>query len=180
MVEAAKSLKLKSNIGKDCYLAGSMPESNDAYPLFVGQFKIDLRNHLNDYEIDSADELIAIHGVVTSAVSIPLVIPEEVEIFLVVKDANMEFESYIIPANSLDDLQQIITCLTTLENIEEEDIPEDIVDYLSNLEQQEIEDLYVVYGLQVPMLYSVDQSSTPFTKVEGWKTIFSKIKERQL
>lgn len=176
-----ETLNLKESIGKELYFVGSQPDgTGDAVPLYASTFKIDVRNYLNEIIVEPMDEIIAIHGVVTSAVSIPLEVPEEVDIFLVLKDATMEFDSYILPVETIQDLQEVVSYIAQEQYDEEDDISDDIIEYLADIECVDIEDMFVVYGRKLELIYSCDAKGTPYDETQKWKCIFNKIKMGQV
>ena len=174
-----ETTNLKECIGECRYLCGSTPDSEDCYPLFISQYKIDLRNHVNEIPVDITEELLAIHGIVTSATSIPLDVPNDVDIFLIVKDATTDFDSYIIPIEDIETLQKLVEMIVLYEFEEEEEVEDDIIELMGNIEQQNIGDLYVVYGTQVALAYTCDSTATPYNVVDQWKFVFNTIKEKQ-
>lgn len=173
-----ENVNFKDFIGKEVYVACGAPESAETFPLCLVRYKSDLRNYLEKFPIDEGDRLIAAFGILTSALSIPLELPVNTEIFLILKDATSEYESYILEVESLEKLQDLISYVTA-QDPNEEDIPDDLIDELPSIEPQQIEDIFVLYGEKVELMYSCGIVTSSQQKINVWKYLFKLIEEKQ-
>ncbi len=171
---------LEKNIGSTKYLLGyTVQASNYLDATFaVFQHKKDVTKHLSNGVVANMGDISLLHGTLTRAISIPDKLHSNIDIFLLVPNATSELDSFIIQCIDLDYLQTLVTALIT-QTTEEGDNLDSIIDDISDLDEQVIDELYVLYGYEIELQYSFDPSSLDDEIIEEAKKIYKKIEAGQ-
>jgi hypothetical protein len=157
---------LVKEIGNTVFIGGSNIDNFSPMPIIVENGFFVFKNKVEKVLVDITEEFIAIHGLLTSAVSIPENVPAGSQIFIIIPLANPEGHSYILEVETVYLLQKIIETLVTKTSIEKD--VENIADYISDISHQNIEDLFIVYGYTLDLVYKIDKDSVQ--KLEREKT----------
>lgn len=171
---------LKDSIGKTRYVLGYLVQTTNFLDATITAFqhKKDVVKYLKNGVVANMGDVSLLHGTVTKAISIPDKLHDNIDIFLLIPHANSEYESYVIQCGSLDYLQSVVTALITQTTEESEDL-DNIIDDIVDIEEQNIDDLYVLYGYEVELQYSFDSDNLDDEIVEESKKIYKKIEARQ-
>jgi len=182
---------LKDNIGKEVYIVGY-----NALAMNFGKSKLQVF-----YDFAAAQKFLArdtaanyadislIHGVLTKAICIPEKIDACLDIFVIIPEANFEKDSYIVKCTDLDHLQNTIIKVTS-ENgdiaypseddfIRDRNYEEDCDISLSDTDQKDIEDLYILYGYEIELFFSFDESTLDEMLVDESKKLYKEIEHGQ-
>lgn len=172
--------KYEENIGKEVYLLGyTIQASNEV----DAQTQVLTTKYLARKALKTSaaglGEASLLHGTLTRAKSIPNVINDNVDIFLVVPHANAELDSFIIQCKDLAYLQQVVTVVIG-QNAEAdlEDLDE-LVDDIMAIELQNIEDLYILYGYEIELQFDFEDDSIDEELAEAGKKIYKSIASEQ-
>ncbi len=172
-------VKLEDSIGKTCYLMGYPIQAtnyDDArFTLF--EHKTYVKSLIKKSEASSLGDISLLHGTITRASSIPDEVNDNLDIFLLLPQANIELDSFMIQCMNLDHLQKIVSALIT-RNIASEDL-EELIDDLSSVDIQNIEDLYILYGYEIVLTYSFEADDIDEEMLDAAKKTYEKIKIEQ-
>jgi len=144
---------LEEEIGKEVYIGGSNVDNFTPMSVFIEKSLFAFKNKIEKIEVDITEELIAAHGILTTALSIPNSIPEDTSIFIILPDADEESNSYILEVESIYLLQKIVEALVD-KHVTEKDA-ENVSDYILNLKNQNIEDIFILYGYNITLSYRI-------------------------
>lgn len=170
---------MEKHVGKTIYLAGYTIKSTDFTNSTLNVFthKKDALHYLNRNTVAILGDLSLLHGTLTRAMCIPNKLHDNVDIFLVIPRATVELGSCIIQCIDLAYLQKIVTSIIT-QNIEEEDV-EELIDSVLNLDIQDIENLYVLYGYEIELKYCFNEDAIDEEIIEESKKLFKQLELRQ-
>jgi len=171
--------KLTDNVGETIYLLGYTVHANcmDA-TISVFKDKKDVNTYLNKGVVANMGDVSLLHGTMTNAVSIPDKLHDNIDIFLIVPNANSDLDSFVIQCKDLDYLQNVVTALIT-QTIAECDDTDNLIDDISNMDTQGIDELFVLYGYEVELKYAFDNGGLDDEIVEEAQKIYKKIEAGQ-
>ncbi len=156
---------LTEALGKSVYIGGHDVDCFSPIPVFIETILCYFKEKLNKVKVETEETLIAAYGILTSATAIPDSIPEGTEIFLIIPRANTEKDSFIVVIESIYLLQKIIEAMVGATLVNGDGI-EDVVDYMVNVEEQNIENLYVVYGHTIDLTYNIESTTLKMLTAE--------------
>jgi hypothetical protein len=171
---------LVENIGQTRYVLGYMVQASNFLDatISVFQHKKEVSKYLANGVVANMGDISLLHGTLTTAMSIPDVLHDNIDIFLVIPSATADLDSFIIQCADLDYLQKVVTTLITQKTEECEEL-DSIIDDIVDIDEQVIEELYVLYGYEIELQYSFDSDSLDAEIVEEAKKIYKKIEAGQ-
>jgi hypothetical protein len=172
---------LNEMVGKIVFAFGSNIEDSDTFPLYVADTAKIIYKKLKETFIQAPNEVVLAHGVLTSAVSIPSTLPINTKAFILVPEANASKDSYIIEIDTIDKLTAIIEAMVIDEIPASIDLhmQEDICDYLFDIDTQDIENIYIVYGYSIELTYHLPVGNLHLKEASATLSIFKDIKKHQ-
>ncbi len=172
-------VKLEDSIGKTCYLTGYLiqAENYDDARFTLFEHKTYVKSWIKKKEATSLGDISLLHGVITRASSIPNEVADDLDIFVLIPQANIELDSFVIQCSDLIQLQKIVSALIT-RNVAFEDL-EDLIDDLETIDLQDIENLYILYGYEVELTYAFESDSIDEDLINDAKKLFDRIKIEQ-
>ena len=173
------SQMLTRNVGKELFVLGNSLESPCNCPFVVSKKIQVLRSQLEKMRANDAEQILIVHGILTSAVSIPNQLPHGTNAFILIENANKAEDSFII---QLDSVEQVVRTIETLVNKKDfigKVMADELDDSLFEVDKQQIENLFIMYGYVLkPTLYlPIDAVYTE--KLKGAKKVFEIIREVQ-
>ena len=124
-------------------------------------------------------EISLLHGILTRASSIPDKITGDVDIFLLVPNANDDFEGYIVQCISIKYLQQVVEALVRGAVEDGIEYIDEIIDITTDIDVQEIDELYVLYGYEIALQYSFSDEDIDEEIIDQSKKVYKNIKGLQ-
>ena len=164
-------------LGEEVYIAGNDIDSFSPISVFTEKILFKFKKKISEIKVETPETLIAAYGILTSAVSLPDNIPNSTEIFLIIPEANSDKSSFIITVESLYLLQKIIE--TMVGSSTDGDDLEDVVDYVVNIEEQKIENIFILYGHSLDLMYHIPDNAFKTLTVERTHLCLKKLVEYQ-
>lgn len=155
--------------GKCVYVGGGSLESFSPVPIFLDKSLLAFKKQVEAVPIDIGEELVVVNGLLTTALNLPSSIPENTQIFLIVPDADLAGNGFIVDVESLYLLEKIIQAMINYASMGETEIDE-VIDYMTNVEEQKIEDIFILYGYQVELTHTIPKDSVKllnYVKFDG-------------
>ena len=186
---------LDNNIGKVVYILGHL--SNVA-ELGKNDLKVftdaeEVKAYLSKEPATTYKDISLLHGTLAPVFAIPENIEDCIDIFLIVPDATIERDSFIVKCTDLNHLQNSVMTLTSTDSeiFPYDDDEDPVVDMDKDFEEdfdaslflesdpKDIEDLYVLYGYEVELLYTFDSLLVDEALIEGSISIYKEIENAE-
>lgn len=186
---------LDNNIGKVVYILGYL--SNVA-ELGKNDLKVftdaeEVKAYLSKEPATTYKDISLLHGTLAPAFAIPENIEDCIDIFLIVPDATIERDSFIVKCTDLNHLQNSVMTLTSTDSeiFPYDDDEDPVVDMDKDFEEdfdaslflesdpKDIEDLYILYGYEVELLYTFDSLLVDEALIEGSISIYKEIENAE-
>lgn len=165
MHEGSLKTALDSSIGDEVIII--CPKAEDFANVLIGSVEIcdqmvEIVDSLLEYPaIDSLDYGV-LHGVLTEASSLPASIPKGVKVFLLIMDEGFEVGgAFELKSNNIRTIAEEIRCLV---------IGSDTEDIAVAIEQ-----IYVIYGYEMKLMLTIDESTTDDEVLASCKKLVEKI-----
>ncbi len=173
--------ELEANIGKEVFLLGytinAINEVDAQTQVFTTKHAA--KKMLKDTSAVNLGEASLLHGTLTYAKSIPIEVDDNVDIFLVIPNANAELDSFIIQCKDLTYLQKVVISIIGQEVEVETENFDELVDDIMSIELQSIDDLYILYGYELELKYSFEDDYIDEELTEAGKKIYKSIESEQ-
>ena len=162
---------LKNFVGSNIFVFGSEIEDEDPTELVFFKKPKDTREYLEQISLHNYANLKLVHGTLSSAVSIPTHLSDDLIGYILLPYANSVGDTFIIETDDLVMLEEVVNALVTPHRIE--GMPpgypteSEIVDALFDVDEQRIEDIFILYGYEVPvgLTFSIKNVSIPTIKL---------------
>ena len=164
-------------VGREVFVFGSNIEDEVPKELKVTTVFNEMQRHLHNEDARLSSGALLLHGVLTSAVSIPNDVPKGTYIYIILPEANHAGDSFIIAVESVDHLTAIIEA--AVNPVIAPTSSAETLDYLFDVDIQNIEDVFVLYGYEVDLVYHTNIDSIYPKELAGPKDTASKIKNYQ-
>jgi hypothetical protein len=190
-----KMKAIDNNIGKVVYILGYL--SNVA-ELGKNDLKVftdaeEVKAYLSKEPATTYKDISLLHGTLAPVFAIPENIEDCIDIFLIVPDATIERDSFIVKCTDLNHLQNSVMTLTSTDSeiFPYDDDEDPVVDMDKDFEEdfdaslflesdpKDIEDLYVLYGYEVELLYTFDSLLVDEALIEGSISIYKEIENAE-
>ena len=164
-------------VGREVFVFGSSIEDEVPKDLKVSTVFNEMLRYLHNEDARLSSGVLLLHGILTSAVSIPNDVPRGTHIYVILPEANHAGDSFIITVESIEQLTAIIEA--AVNPVIAPSSSAETLDYLFDVDVQNIEDVFILYGYEVDLVYHTNINSVYPKDLAGPKVIASKIKNYQ-
>jgi len=178
-----KASLLKNFVGYSLFVFGSEIEDEDPTEMVFFKKPKEMKDFLEQKPIHTNSNFKLIHGTLSSAVSIPQELDKDLCIYILLPFANSVGDTFIIEVDDLPMLEEIIYALVTPKKMSNTPpsypTETEILDALFDVDEQNIEDIFILYGYEIPLglTYSIKNVSLPAVKIS--KSTFKEIAKHQ-
>jgi hypothetical protein len=168
---------LHNCVGSPVFIYGSEIEDDVPVKMIIETSPKAMRDKLAGEAILAGIAPKLIHGISSSAISIPATMDKDLTAFIVIPYANNMGDSYIIEADDLPFIENFISTIVKPQTTHPVD--DDILDAIYNIDIQNIEDLYILYGYNIPMGMTFTPLNIRIPKLRTGKSLFTTIAKYQ-
>lgn len=171
------SKDVKDYLGEEVYTLSRSPLTSVVGPLEIFKNTHDVQEYLQANTVVEEGELRLMHGILSTALSIPKSIPAPLEIFILLPNAYSKDQGIMVEVKNLEILEETINAIT--QNLIKIDKLSEIESTLVDIDTQKIEDIYIIYGYEINLYFQFDEEETDEQMVDSAKEVYNKIKEAQ-
>ena len=168
--------KFEKNLGKDVFILAE-EKKNDASITFHDKTD-DIFSYFNSNIAGNIYDVSLYHGILTKAISIPSEISTNIDIIVIVRK-NKSNNCNIFPCVSLNYAQKLISTLVGSSISVDDHYLDTILEDISGLDKQNIDNIYILYGYSIELHYSFDKNELDEEIIAGSKEIYASISSKQ-
>ncbi len=172
--------ELEKYVGKAVFAFGSELEDENPIDMLIAPSLKYIKESMSNVVMFPGASWLLVHGVLTSAVSIPEKLDDGVDIFVIIPKANINNDSYIVAIDSLELLEELIETIVSEEIYKSTTQNADaLLDFVFDIDTQDIEGIFILYGYQIPITLTFDSTDISLEKTRKGRKIFASIAAHQ-
>lgn len=166
----------EDNLGKEVFIL-SEEKKNDCTLTFHKKPE-EVSSYFNSSIARSIYDVSLYHGILTKAISIPSEISTNIDILVIVRKDKSK-NCNIFPCVSLNHAQTLISALVGSSVSIDNHYLDTILEDISGLDKQNIDNIYIMYGYTIELHYSFDKNELDAEIIAGSKEIYAGISTKQ-
>ena len=168
--------KFEEHLGKEVFIL-SEEKKNDCSLTFHKKSE-EVSSHFANSLAGNIYDVSLYHGILTRAISIPSEISTNIDILVIIRKHKSN-NCNVFPCVDLNYAQKLISTLVGSSISIDDHYLDTILEDISGLDKQSIDNIYILYGYTIELHYAFDKNELDEEIIAGSKEIYASISAKQ-